>query len=129
MLCPHALQRSQRQLPTVPGNDIECRCQCAVGGRGTSDINRNRRQFRSTRKPVSRLFADRIEKARTVAEAIRARRVAQAWLARQHIRETTDFQFNETGTPHGDASVVAVMWRGLFKAMLESAETYGEGAS
>jgi len=70
-----------------------------------------------------------IEKARTVAEAIRARRVAQAWLARQHIRETTDFQFNETGTPHGDASVVAVMWRGLFKAMLESAETYGEGAS
>jgi hypothetical protein len=24
---------------------------------------------------------------------------------------------------------VAVMWRGLFMAMLESAETYGEGAS
>ena len=56
----------------------------------------------------------RIEKARMVAEAIRARRVAQAWLARQHIRETTDFQFNETCTPHGDAGVVAVMWRGRF---------------
>jgi len=50
-----------------------------------------------------------------VADAIRARRVAQAWLARQHIHETTDFHFDETYMPHGDAGVVAVMWRGLFE--------------
>jgi len=50
-----------------------------------------------------------------VAEAIRARRAAKAWHAKQHIRETTDFHFDETYTPHGDAGVVAVMWRGLFE--------------
>lgn len=50
-----------------------------------------------------------------VAEAIRARRAAKAWYAKQHIRETTDFHFDETNSLHGDAGVVAVMWRGLFE--------------
>ena len=56
-----------------------------------------------------------IEEARMVADAIRARRVAKAWHAKQHIRETTDFHFDETYAPHGDAGVVAVMWRRLFE--------------
>jgi hypothetical protein len=35
------------------------------------------------------------------------------------MRETTDFHFYGTNTPHGDTGVVAVMWRGFVKAMLE----------
>jgi len=48
-----------------------------------------------------------------VAEAIRARRAAQAWLARQHMRETMVVTFDATYTDYGNAGVVAVMWRGL----------------